>query len=66
MKGKFQSGYLGDKNIRRYEQRYQNDIRDIIGIIHSDDFYAGPAVLSRLPMFDSNPEVKALYGIQVY
>jgi len=38
---------------------------DIIGIIHSDDFYADPTVLKRVAdVFSSNPEIKALYGIQ--
>jgi glycosyltransferase involved in cell wall biosynthesis len=40
---------------------------DIIGIIHSDDFYADSTVLSRVAgVFAGHPEVKALYGIQDY
>jgi glycosyltransferase involved in cell wall biosynthesis len=38
---------------------------DIIGIIHSDDFYADPTVLKRVAgIFSQSPGVKALYGIQ--
>jgi glycosyltransferase involved in cell wall biosynthesis len=40
---------------------------DIVGIIHSDDFYADRTVLSRVAeVFSRSPEVKALYGIQEY
>jgi glycosyltransferase involved in cell wall biosynthesis len=40
---------------------------DIIGIIHSDDYYADPAVLGRVAeVFKNSPGVKALYGIQDY
>jgi len=40
---------------------------DIIGIIHSDDFYASETVLQRVAgVFIRHPEVKALYGVQDY
>jgi glycosyltransferase involved in cell wall biosynthesis len=40
---------------------------DIVGIIHSDDFYADSTVLSRVAdVFIRHPEVEALYGIQDY
>jgi glycosyltransferase involved in cell wall biosynthesis len=40
---------------------------DLVGIIHSDDFYADRTVLSRVAgVFILHPEVKALYGIQDY
>ncbi|MGC2063695.1 MAG: glycosyltransferase family 2 protein [Thermodesulfovibrionales bacterium] len=38
---------------------------DIVGIIHSDDFYADPTVIGQIAdVFNRSPEVKALYGIQ--
>ena len=38
---------------------------DIIGIIHSDDYYADPTVLARVAeAFRHFPDIKALYGIQ--
>ncbi len=38
---------------------------DIIGMIHSDDFYAEPTVLGRVAaIFSQSPGVRALYGIQ--
>jgi glycosyltransferase involved in cell wall biosynthesis len=40
---------------------------DIIGQIFSDDWYADPTVVRRVvEVFQKNPEVKALYGIQDY
>ncbi len=40
---------------------------EIVGIIHSDDYYADPTVLSRVAdAFSHHREVKALYGIQDY
>jgi glycosyltransferase involved in cell wall biosynthesis len=40
---------------------------DVIGIIHSDDFYADPTVLGRVAeVFSNSPDIKALYGIQDY
>jgi glycosyltransferase involved in cell wall biosynthesis len=37
----------------------------IVGIIHSDDFYADPTVIGRVAdTFTRSPGVKALYGIQ--
>ena len=40
---------------------------DIIGILHSDDFYADPSVLGRVAgAFSNSPNIKALYGIQDY
>lgn len=40
---------------------------EIVGIIHSDDFYADPTVVARVAdVFGHSPEVKALYGIQDY
>ena len=40
---------------------------DVIGIIHSDDFYADPTVLRRVAdAFSHSPDIKALYGIQDY
>jgi glycosyltransferase involved in cell wall biosynthesis len=38
---------------------------DIIGIIHSDDFYADPTVVGRVAdVFRQSPHIKALYGSQ--
>ena len=38
---------------------------DVIGIIHSDDFYADTTVLRRVAdVFSKYPHIKALYGIQ--
>ena len=38
---------------------------DIVGIIHSDDFYADPSVLSKVAdVFSRSRGIKALYGIQ--
>jgi glycosyltransferase involved in cell wall biosynthesis len=38
---------------------------DIIGIIHSDDFYADPDVIRKVvDVFSKSPEIKAVYGIQ--
>ncbi|MCL5022894.1 MAG: glycosyltransferase [Nitrospirae bacterium] len=38
---------------------------NIVGIIHSDDYYADPTVLRRVAeVFDHSPQIKALYGIQ--
>lgn len=40
---------------------------DIVGILHSDDFYADPTVLGRVAgVFSNSPHIKALYGIQDY
>jgi len=40
---------------------------DIVGIIHSDDYYADPTVLRRVAeIFYHSPQVKAVYGIQDY
>ena len=40
---------------------------DVIGIIHSDDFYADQTVLQRVSdVFSGSDDVKALYGIQDY
>lgn len=40
---------------------------DIVGIIHSDDYYADPTVLRRVAeVFDRSPRICALYGIQDY
>jgi glycosyltransferase involved in cell wall biosynthesis len=40
---------------------------DIVGILHSDDFYADPTVLGRVAeVFSHSPQIKALYGIQDY
>ena len=40
---------------------------DIVGIIHSDDYYADPSVLKRVAeVFSHSPQIKALYGIQDY
>jgi glycosyltransferase involved in cell wall biosynthesis len=40
---------------------------DIIGLIHSDDRYADPTVLTRVAeVFEHSPHIKALYGIQDY
>jgi len=40
---------------------------DIVGIIHSDDFYADPTVLRRVAeSFENSSQIKALYGIQDY
>jgi glycosyltransferase involved in cell wall biosynthesis len=38
---------------------------DIIGIIHSDDYYADPTVIRKVAdLFIKSPEIKAVYGIQ--
>jgi glycosyltransferase involved in cell wall biosynthesis len=40
---------------------------DIVGILHSDDFYADPTVLGRIAgVFSHAPHINALYGIQDY
>ena len=39
----------------------------IVGIIHSDDYYADPTVLRRVAeVFEHSPQIKALYGSQDY
>ena len=38
---------------------------EIIGIIHSDDYYAGSSVVSRVvKAFEGSPDIKVTYGIQ--
>lgn len=40
---------------------------DIVGILHSDDFYADPTVLRRVAdVFSHSPHIEALYGVQDY
>jgi glycosyltransferase involved in cell wall biosynthesis len=40
---------------------------EVVGILHSDDYYADPTVLTRVAgVFALSPQIKALYGIQDY
>lgn len=39
---------------------------EVIGILHSDDFYAGPDILEKVTRVFENPEVDSCYGDLVY